>query len=197
MKKNDTRLHILDAASDLFWRSSYHAVNMNELSRMAGLNKATVYQYFTSKEDLAAAALERAAQQIEDCVYKPAFAETVDPKDRIRRIFQNVHQMHTDIFQSDGKCRGCAFVNIGVEMSSTSDAVRRAVNQALACFGSYFGEIVDDLVHSGELAPSIDRAETVSALMSVMNGCLVTSKLENRSDAILDGQKHALRLLGF
>ncbi|HBN31146.1 MAG TPA: TetR/AcrR family transcriptional regulator, partial [Rhodobacteraceae bacterium] len=42
MKREDTRNHILDTALDLFWQQSYHGVNMNALSRAAGLNKATV-----------------------------------------------------------------------------------------------------------------------------------------------------------
>jgi len=43
MKKENTKNYILDTAIDLFWRKSYRAINMNELSRAAEVYKATVY----------------------------------------------------------------------------------------------------------------------------------------------------------
>jgi TetR/AcrR family transcriptional repressor of nem operon len=63
MSTQDTKLQIVNAAIDLFWKTSYHATNMNDLSRAAGVNKATVYQHFGSKEELAVAAVARAADR--------------------------------------------------------------------------------------------------------------------------------------
>ncbi len=192
MKKEDTQNHILDTAIDLFWAKSYHGVNMNELSRVAGVNKATVYQHFTSKEELAVAAIHRAAERTEEFIYQSTFAETQDPKERLARIYHKVFQMHEGIFSAEGKCRGCPFVNIGVELSTSSGRIRKTVGRALASFERYYGQIVD--AH-GTLPNGFDRKETVSSLMANMNGALVASKLENRPGAILDGQRRALQFL--
>lgn len=192
MAKDDTRNHILDTAIDLFWAQSYHGVNMNALSRKAGVNKATVYQYFPSKEALAVAAIRRASERTEDYVYRSTFAETDDPKERLERIYQKVFWMHEGVFKADGKCRGCPFVNIGVEMSTSSEAIRKAVGQAFASIETYYDQIVDD---HGKLPDGFTRNETVATLIANMNAALVASKLENRPGAIKDGQRRALQLL--
>lgn len=182
MKKEDTKNHIMDTAISLFWQQSYHGVNMNELSRVAGVNKATVYQHFASKEVLAVAALKRAADRTEDFIYKSTFAETDDPVARLNGIYAKIFTMHSEMQRDEGRCRGCPFVNLGMELSTSSDPIRLAVSAAFETFQGYYVEISGDL----------DKAAT---LMATMNGCLVASKIENRPEAIIDGQKRALQVL--
>lgn len=183
MKKDLTKNHILDTAVDLFWRHSYNGVSMNDLSRAAGVNKATVYQHFSSKEDLTVAALNRAAKRTEDYIYRDTFNEVDTPKERLKAIYHKVYQMHVALHADEGKCRGCPFVNLGVELSTTSEPIRKAVDTAFASFRNYYAQIANN------------DAEIGASLMATMNGALVASKIENRPAAILDGQKRALMLL--
>jgi len=195
MAKADTKNHILDTAIELFWSKSYHGVNMNELARTAGVNKATVYQHFTSKEELAVAAVKRAGERTREYVYASTFTEVSDPKARLERIYQKVFAMHDELYRATGTCRGCPFVNIGVEMSTTSDDIRSAVNQALASFRTYYGQIIDDQGARGARRTDASKEATISTLMANMNACQVAAKLENRPEAVLDGKKRALQVL--
>lgn len=195
MKKEDTRIHILDTAIELFWSKGYHGMNMNELSREAGVNKATVYQHFGSKEDLAVAAIQRTSERTEEYVYQTTFEETKEPRERLENIYQKVFQIHDGIYQTDGKCRGCPFVNIGVELSTSSEVIRKTINKAFDGLRGYYGQIIDAHLQNGALPKGFDREETISALQATMNSCLVASKLENRPAAVLDGQKRALQFL--
>ena len=196
MSKEDTRNHILDTAIEQFWRKSYHGVNMNELSKAANVNKATVYQYFSSKEELVVAAVARAAQRSEEYVYQSTFEEITDPKERLKTIYQKVFQMHSELHKSEGKCRGCPFVNLGVELSTSSELIRIAAKGALDSFRVYYADIVENHWAAIGNSENITRNELVSSLLANMNGCLVQSKLENRPEAVLDGQARALRILG-
>lgn len=196
MSKKDTRNHILDTAIEQFWRKSYHGVNMNELSKAANVNKATVYQYFSSKEKLVIAAVARAAQRSEEYVYQSTFEETADPKERLKTIYQKVFQMHSELYKSEGKCRGCPFVNLGVELSTSNEPIRNAVKDALDSFRAYYADIIEGHRFANGNTESIEMDDLVSSLIANMNGCLVQSKLENRPEAVLDGQARALRILG-
>ena len=100
--------------------------------------------------------------------------------------------MYQGIYDADGKCRGCPVVNIGVELSTSSEVIRRSVEQAFASYKQYYRQIVDA---QGTLPSGFDRQDTIAALMANMNGALVASKLENRPGAILDGGRRALQLL--
>ena len=51
-KKNIKRKKIIEAASSLFSRNSYHEVMMEDVAKHASIAKGTVYNYFASKEDL-------------------------------------------------------------------------------------------------------------------------------------------------
>ncbi|MEE9374755.1 MAG: TetR/AcrR family transcriptional regulator [Rhizobiaceae bacterium] len=195
MSKTDTRTQILDAAADLFWSKSYHGVNMNELSRFAEVNKATVYQYFRSKEELAIASIKRTAEQTEEYLYRSTFAEADDPKSRIINIYEKAYQLHLDVFRRDGNCRGCPFVNLGVELAVSHPPMREAVTKALDNYRKYYGEIIDDRWKTSQQPEGFDRDEIILSLLTNMNSCLVASKLQNRPEAILDGRKQALRIL--
>jgi AcrR family transcriptional regulator len=187
MSKADTRTQILDAAIYMFWRRSYHSINMNALSVAAGVNKARVYQHFGSKEDLAIAAVKCAAERTEDYIYQSTFNESDDPATRLRIIYDKAYAMHASFHRSEGKCRGCPFVNLGVELATESEGVRLAVNAAFDGFRKYYDEIV-------EQATGAVKDDVVASLLANMNGCLVASNLENCPEAVLDGQKRALQL---
>ena len=51
-KKQLKRERILEAAADLFSQKSYHEVMMEDVAKMTSVAKGTVYNYFSSKEDL-------------------------------------------------------------------------------------------------------------------------------------------------
>src|SRR3989337_340937 len=51
-KKEIKRKKILNAAADLFSRKSYHEVMMEDVAKMIDVAKGTVYNYFSSKEEL-------------------------------------------------------------------------------------------------------------------------------------------------
>src|ERR1035438_10661586 len=54
-KENSKQLKkkkIIDAASILFSRKSYHEVMIEEVAKLASIAKGTVYNYFSSKEEL-------------------------------------------------------------------------------------------------------------------------------------------------
>jgi TetR/AcrR family transcriptional repressor of mexJK operon len=54
---------VVDAAGTLFMAHGYGAVSMDAVARAAGVSKATLYAYFTSKDQLFAAIIGQACEQ--------------------------------------------------------------------------------------------------------------------------------------
>jgi len=52
IKKQKKREKIIDAAAELFSHKSYHEVMMEDVAKLISVAKGTVYNYFTSKEEL-------------------------------------------------------------------------------------------------------------------------------------------------
>jgi AcrR family transcriptional regulator len=83
--KAQTRQRILDAAYGLFWRQGFMRVSMDQIAARAQLTKRTLYQHFSSKDALIAAALdhssELAMRRLRD------FPTATEPDELIERFF--------------------------------------------------------------------------------------------------------------
>jgi len=75
---------------------------------------------------LAVAGLKRAAKRTEAYIYQSTFDETGAAVKRLEGIYEKVFLMQSSIYKSEGKCRGCPFTNLGIELATTNDAIRRA-----------------------------------------------------------------------
>jgi AcrR family transcriptional regulator len=51
-KKQQTRKAIIDAAIGLFTEKGFDQTSMEELARVAGVGKSTIYGYFKAKEEI-------------------------------------------------------------------------------------------------------------------------------------------------
>jgi AcrR family transcriptional regulator len=80
--KSHTRSKILDAAYGLMWRQGFLRVSMDEIAERADVTKRTLYQHFTSKDELLAATLalssELAIERLQAFPRSALANETID-----------------------------------------------------------------------------------------------------------------------
>jgi AcrR family transcriptional regulator len=70
MRKTDQkRQHILDTAYRLFKSRGFAVTSMSEITAQAGVSKATVYNYFPSKEKLFVECMTHISDQYIDCIF--------------------------------------------------------------------------------------------------------------------------------
>ena len=75
-------LQILDAAAQLFARSHYHEVRMDDIAAHAGVAKGTLYRYYKDKEDLYLALTIHGIE----CLYKESHDQIVGPGDPDQKL---------------------------------------------------------------------------------------------------------------
>ena len=78
---------VLDAALKLFAKKGYGATKVEDIAREAGLSKGSIYRYFTSKEDIFEALINRAVTPFTDQAVKLTQSRTDSPEETIRAIF--------------------------------------------------------------------------------------------------------------
>ncbi|HRQ76165.1 MAG TPA: TetR/AcrR family transcriptional regulator [Phycisphaerales bacterium] len=76
------RNEILDAATHLFASDGYRQADVQVLADRLGVGKGTVYRYFSSKEELFLASVDRGMQRLKEAV-ESAAADVADPLDEI------------------------------------------------------------------------------------------------------------------
>jgi AcrR family transcriptional regulator len=69
------RRNILTAAGTLFARDSYDDVQMDDIARLAGVGKPTIYRYFDSKDELFLEVFREALEQLEQGIARILSAE--------------------------------------------------------------------------------------------------------------------------
>ncbi len=82
LPRDQRRLQLLDAASEVFASKGYHAAAMDEIADAAGVSKPVLYQHFPSKLDLYLALLDQSCDRLVEIV-EEALASTDDNADRV------------------------------------------------------------------------------------------------------------------
>ncbi|MBB6469387.1 AcrR family transcriptional regulator [Aminobacter lissarensis] len=125
-KTRSTRDRILDSAYRLFKSRGIAQVGVDAIVADSGCAKASLYNNFASKEDLAIAFLERReALWTRDWLEKEVRQRTADPRERLLGIFDLFDEwFHRKNFE------GCSFINVLLE-SEFNSPIHRAATRHL------------------------------------------------------------------
>lgn len=82
---NHTREKIFRAATEIFEEKGYAAARMQEIADRAGINKALLHYYFTTKEQLFMAVFQVLLKKMFDKIVS-IFAENISFREKIRRF---------------------------------------------------------------------------------------------------------------
>ncbi|WP_333767919.1 TetR/AcrR family transcriptional regulator [Streptomyces sp. IBSBF 2435] len=107
--KASSRDRLLDAAAELFYRDGV-GTGIDALCKAAGVSKRSMYQLFAGKDDMLAAALERAAPGYQALVLPPPGAPG-PPRARLLHVFERLERAAL----SPGYL-GCPFLATQVEL---------------------------------------------------------------------------------
>ena len=83
--RGESREAIVEAATRLFLKHGFGAVSMDELAEAAGLSRRTLYNQFTSKEQIFREMLLRVAGQLEDA-FPPGIETQGDVEEVLRLV---------------------------------------------------------------------------------------------------------------
>ncbi|WP_018559396.1 TetR family transcriptional regulator [Streptomyces sp. BoleA5] len=125
-----TRERLLDAAAGLFYREGVN-IGIEALCREAGVSKRSMYQLFTSKDDVLAASLDRAGSGYLSGLL-PAPDADLPPRDRIMHVFKQLESLSA----SPGYL-GCPFLATAFELKDSehpASVVARRYKDALTDF---------------------------------------------------------------
>ena len=85
-KKAESRRKILDAARVVFFRDGFMPANLDDVARIAGVAKGTLYRYFENKAELYVAVLALNGELFESKLREAGEGENLAPPERIRRV---------------------------------------------------------------------------------------------------------------
>lgn len=194
-RTSDANERLMDAALDLIWEESYGAVSIDDICKRADVKKGSFYYFFSSKADLAVAALERMWTQ----TWKPSmdqrFSPSVDALTRITGYLDSIYRKQLQVKQEHGKVLGCPVVSLGSETSTQEVDVNGKIREILNRKRRYYESAIRDALAEGAIDPC-DAAEKANALAGLIEGIVCQCRIMNDPEVARGLPEMGLRLLG-
>ena len=168
-KNTNTREKILETAEQLIYQKGIHATGMDLLVKTSGVARKSIYRYFATKDDVAAAALNARDERWMHW-FRTECDKGETPTERILNMFSTLKNW----FQSEG-FRGCAFINTAGETGDPEDPVRRIAKLHKQKLLDYIFELTSQMnieqpmVLAKQLLILIEGAITTSHVMGDMS----------------------------
>ena len=116
---NIKRQQLIDTALDLFYKNGIHSIGINEILKISGIAKKTLYNHFESKEELILAALEQRHNNFVTWL-EGKLKESHSNKDLINRLFLALESWFLNSEPMLGDFHGCFFINSSAEFSHSN-----------------------------------------------------------------------------
>lgn len=185
MKKLGVRDRIIETASDLFYNQGYNQTGINQIIDQAGVAKASMYQHFRSKEDIAVAYLITRhimwVRKLEERVLKEK-----SPKGKVIGVFDYLMDWLTEV-----NFRGCGWQNIITDLPIDHNKIK---DQAI--------------LHKNELRSWVQKQLTVEAeytnqkakdlgdqVIVLIEGAIILSQIQKNSWPIKSAKKACKKIL--
>jgi len=185
----------MDAALDLIWEESYGAVTIDDICKRADVKKGSFYYFFSSKSDLAVAALERMWVQTWKPRMDQSFSPSLDPLSRLTAYLESIHQKQVEVKQQHGRVLGCPIVSVGSETSTGETGINAKIREILNRKRRYYESTIRDAVAEGQIEPC-DPAEKAGALAGLIEGIVCQCRIMNDPEVAHSLAETALRMLG-
>ncbi len=162
---SETRDRIVATAEALIYQKGIHATGMDLLVKTSGVARKSIYRYFATKDEVAAAALNARDVRWMDW-FRTECDKAATPQARVLSMFTVLKAW----FETDG-FRGCAFINTAGETEDAADPIRQIARLHKQKLLDYVLEQTEQLkvehpsVLARQLLILIDGAITTSHVM--------------------------------
>ncbi|MDP1933030.1 MAG: TetR/AcrR family transcriptional regulator [Gammaproteobacteria bacterium] len=190
----DTRLKLMQTATELIWESNYDNVGIAEICKHAGVTKGAFYHHFTSKADLFVSACANDWEHVRvsmDEVLSPRYTAVQQLEKVIGLLLQKQKR-------SDGEVQicGCPFFTAGAQAGCEEVEVRSAARGMSDNGVLYHTALARNLQAEGYLNRSIDPAQTGRLLFQFVQGLLMHGRVcQDFSQLCQDLREGMYRLL--
>ena len=183
--RGEKRPLILRAATEVFAEQGFAAVTVAEIANRAGIGKGTVYEYFTSKDELLFAVFEWMNEKIFERI-----AERLDEGGTTLERVQRLLDLGAEITREQVEMQA---VVLDFWAASRGTRSEERYNQACRTTFRAYRRLIADVVRQGqanrELRPGIDADAVATMVVAAMDGLGVQIFFDREIDstATVDG----------
>ena len=164
--RGEKRPLILQAATEVFAEQGFAAVRVADIANRAGIGKGTVYEYFSSKEELLFAVFEWMNHGIADRIRK-----LLDKGGTTHERLQRMLDLGAEVTREQVDMQA-----VVLDFWSASRGTKSEERYNLACLTTFraYRKLVADVIRdgqtAGELKPEIDAEAVAIMIVAAMDG---------------------------
>ncbi len=177
-RKEASRRNILDAARQVFFEQGFEKANLDEVARLAGIAKGTIYRYFESKAELYVEVLLRNADVFDERLQNSLMPSDASPEEQLRligRFYFDHYTTHRDYFQIFWAIENQRL--IGELPPKLVQAVTEVWSRSL----KVLAKVIQEGVERGDFIPC-DAWETANILWTAGNALIRTNEVPERRE---------------
>ncbi len=183
MKKLGVKDRIIETASRLFYFNGYNQTGINQIIEEANVAKASMYQHFRSKEDIAVAYLQRRHAAWMNAL-RESVADKADAKEKIYASFDYLKQWLKEV-----DYRGCGWQNIVTDLPEGQQKIK---DQAVYHKGEVRTWIRELLETEYDGPQGLELADEV---MVLLEGAIISAQIQRKDWPIDSGKRAVVKLL--
>ncbi len=181
---------VLQKAMELFWKQGFHATSIQDLVDHLGINRASIYNAYGSKESL----FEKAFRyyQLSNREHIIDFLNRhSDVKNGLYKLFeQTIIQSCEDVDR-----KGCFVVNTTTELIPVNPFLQTVLAENKQKFEELFYQYLKQGEELEQIAPNKDLKAISTLLFTLYNGLQVVIKVTDDREGLLNTIKVALEVL--
>lgn len=175
--KNDLREKLINAMFEAIYTKGYHASNLNEILKNAGISKGGLYHHFASKKELTIAAIEEVlGKSIFELWEKPLEVEENYIKNIVACIRNFSHMSENETTPFDVKF-GCPLNNMVQELSVIDDEFALALQNIHKRWHEVLQHALENAKDSDECRSNFNAADVSLFIISSIEGAISSAKV--------------------
>lgn len=180
---NDTLKKLLDTTERLIYAGGIGATGMDQIVKVSGVARKTIYRHFKTKDELVAEALRKRDERWMNWFITESEKDAT-PSGKLLASFDALEQW---FFTPD--FRGCAFINAAGEIGDPADPIR-AVSKL------HKVKLHDYLLQLTKEYGAADPEELAYEFLMLIDGAITMALVMNDRNAARKGKQLARKLLG-
>lgn len=166
----NSRERILNQAAQLVYEKGVRGTSMDDMRAAASVSKSQLYHYFSNKEELILAVIER--QTVNVLGAQLPLLEHLD-------TWENLEKWRTtiiDLKESSESLGGCPLGSLASELADQDETARVALMHSFDEWEQYFIDGFSKMKERGDLRAESDPAELACAVITSLQGGQLLTK---------------------
>jgi len=164
----------LQKAMNLFWLKGFNGTSMDELTKVTGLSRSSIYNSFGDKQNLFVQCLNFYKDWLLDTV-RQSLEKITSPLKKIEMVFR----VSVDGLLKDKDRKGCLIVNTTTELANIEDGILVFMKEYEEQIESLFQGWVKEGQQSGEISKSFSSLAFARHLFNSYSGIKIIAQTTN------------------